>query len=253
MRLEGKVAVITGAGSGIGRASALLFAREGAKVVVADVNDATGKETVKMITSKGGEAIFVHTDVSKASDAKNLIHTAAEKFGGIDILFNNAGVPHRPTPIEDLEESVWDRVYAVNVKSIFLTAKFAIPLMKKAGKGNIINLASVSGIKPREGSGAYSTSKAAAIHLTKELALEVAGNNIRVNCINPVALNTPMFEGLIPQGVAKEDAEKGLKSTIPIGRLATPEDVAYAALYLASDESAMLTGTSINVDGGRGI
>jgi 3-oxoacyl-[acyl-carrier protein] reductase len=141
----------------------------------------------------------------------------------------------------------------VNVKGIFLTAKFAIPVMKKAGKGNIINLASISGVKPREGSGAYSTSKAAAIHLTKELALEVAANNIRVNCINPVAVDTPMFAGLMPEGVTKEVAEKALRSTIPIGRLATPDDVAYAALYLASDESAMLTGTSINVDGGRGV
>ena len=128
-----------------------------------------------------------------------------------------------------------------------------LPVMKKAGKGTIINIASISGIRPREGSGAYSTSKAAAIHLTKELALEVAANNIRVNCINPVAVPTPMYDELMPEGVAKKDFDKVLKNTIPLGRLATPEDVAYAALYLASEESAMLTGAGINVDGGRGI
>ena len=253
MRLDGKVAVITGAASGIGRASAILFAKEGAKVVVGDVNDAGGDETVKEIKSSGGEAVFVHTDVSIAAEAENLIKVTKEKFGNIDVLFNNAGVAHRPTPIEDFDESLWDRVYAVNVKGIFLMAKYAFPVMKEAGRGSIINLASISGIKPREGSGAYSTSKAAAIHLTKELALEAAKDNIRVNCVNPVAVQTPMFAQFMPEGATEEEGKKVLEGTVPLGRLATTEDIAYAALYLASDESAMLTGTSINVDGGRGI
>lgn len=253
MRLNEKVAIITGAASGIGRASAVMFAKEGAKVVVADINDVGGEETVKTIISDGGEAIFLHTDVSLADDAENLIKVSMEKFGQIDVLFNNAGIPHRPTPIEELDESLWDRVYAVNLKSIFLMAKYVFPVMKKAGKGVIINLASISGIRPREGSGAYSTSKAAAIHLTKELAMEVAKNNIRVNCINPVAVPTPMISGLIPEGADEEKAKKALIDTIPLGRLATPEDIAYAAVYLASDESSMITGTCINVDGGRGI
>lgn len=253
MRLFGKVAVITGAGSGIGRASAILFAREGAKVAVADLNDAGGNKTVDEIKSGGGEAIFVHTDVSVAADAQNLIMVTKQKFGGIDIVFNNAGMPHRPIPVEDFEESLWDRIYAVNVKAIFLMAKYVFPVMKAAGRGNIINLASVSGIRPREGSCAYSTSKAAAIHLTKELALEGAKNNIRVNCINPVAVNTPMFAGFMPEGTTLDESRKMLRATVPLGRLAEPEDIAYAALYLASDESSMLTGTNINVDGGRGI
>ena len=253
MRLANKVAVITGAGSGLGRASAILFAKEGAKVVVADINDAGGKEAVAAISSSGGEAIFVHTDVSKASDAENLIKATKDKFGKIDILFNNAGVPHRPTPIENLDESLWDRIFSVNVKGIFLITKSAFPVMKEAGGGVVINLASISGLRPRPGSSAYATSKAAAIMLTKELALEGAPKNIRVNAINPVAADTPMLPGLLPEGVDMNEAKKALIDTVPLGRLAKPEDVAYAALYLASDESAMLTGTSINVDGGRGI
>jgi len=253
MRLANKVAIITGAGSGLGRASAILFAKEGAKVVVADINDAGGEETVAAISSNGGEAIFVHTDVSKASDAKNLIKTAKDKFGKIDILFNNAGVPHRPMPVEDLDESLWDHIFSVNVKGIFLMAKYAFPVMKEAGSGVVINLASISGLRPRPGGSAYATSKAAAILLTKELALEGAPNNIRVNAINPVAADTPMLPGLLPEGVDMNEAKKALVKTVPLGRLAKPEDVAYAALYLASDESSMLTGTCINVDGGRGI
>lgn len=253
MRLANKVAIITGASSGFGRASAILFAKEGAKVVVADINDAGGKETVATIKSSGGEAIFVHTDVSKAADAENLIKTTKDKFGKIDILFNNAGVPHRPTPVENLDESLWDRVFSVNVKGIFLTTKYAFPVMKGAKSGVVINLASISGLRPRPGHAAYATSKAAAIMLTKELALEGAPNNIRVNAINPVASDTPMFPGLLPEGADLNEAKKALISSIPLGRLLKPEDVAYAALYLASDESSMLTGTCINVDGGRGI
>jgi len=253
MRLANKVVIITGAGSGIGRASAILFAKEGAKVVVADINDAGGAETVAAIKSSGGEAIFVHTDVSIASETENLIKVTKDKFGKIDILFNNAGIPQRPTPIENFDESLWDRIYSVNVKGIFLTAKYTVPLMKEAGGGVIINIASISGIRPRKGSSAYSSSKAAAIHLTKALALELASESIRVNAINPVAVDTPMALQLIPEGVDVREAKKALIDTIPLRRMATPKDIACAALYLASDESAMLTGTCINVDGGRGI
>lgn len=253
MRLANKVALITGAGSGLGRASAILFAKEGAKVVVADINDAGGEESVAAIKSSGGEAIFVHTDVSKASDAKNLIKTTKDKFGKIDIILNCAGVPQRPTPVEDLDESLWDHIFSVNVKGIFLMNKYAFPVMKEAGSGVVINLASISGLRPRPGSSAYASSKAAVINLTRILALEGAPNKIRVNAINPVAADTPMLPGLLAEGVDMNEAKKALIDTVPLGRLAKPEDVAYAALYLASDESAMLTGTSIDVDGGRGI
>lgn len=253
MRLASKVAIITGAGSGLGRASAILFAKEGAKVVVADINDAGGEEAVAAIKSSGGEAIFLHTDVSKASDVKNLIKTTKDKFGKIDIIFNCAGVPQRPTPVEDLDESLWDHIFSVNVKGIFLMTKYAFPVMKEARSGVVINLASISGLRPRPGSAAYASSKAAVINLTRILALEGAPHKIRVNAINPVAADTPMLPGLLPEGVDINEAKKALIDTVPLGRLAKPEDVAYAALYLASDESAMLTGTSIDVDGGRGI
>ena len=253
MRLANKVAIITGAGSGLGRASAILFTKEGAKVVVADINDAGGEEAVAAIESSGGEAIFVHTDVSKASDAKNLIKTAKEKFGKIDIIFNCAGIPQRPTPVDDLDESLWDHIFSINVKGIFLMTKYAFPVMKEVGSGVVINLASVSGLRPRPGSSAYASSKAAVINLTRTTALEGAPHKIRVNVINPVAADTPMLPGLLPEGVDINEAKKALIDSVPLGRLARPEDVAYAALYLASDESAMLTGTSIDVDGGRGI
>ena len=253
MRLLNKVAIITGAGSGIGRASAILFAKEGTKVVVADINDAGGEQTVATIRSGGGEAIFVHTDVSIASEVNNLIKLTKTKFGKIDVVLNIAGIVHRAVSVENLDESVWDRVYSVNVKGIFLTSKFAVPAMKERGGGVIINLASIAGVRPRKGSIAYASSKAAAIHLTKVLALNIASYNIRVNAINPVTVDTPLLQQLIPEGADFEKFKKSLIDTIPLGRMPRPEEVAYAALYLASDESAMLTGTCINVDGGRGI
>jgi 3-oxoacyl-[acyl-carrier protein] reductase len=252
LRLSNKVAVITGAGSGIGRTSAILFAREGAKVVVADMNNSGGEETVFTIKSGGDDAFFVHADVSKASDDENLIRVAKSRYGKIDILFNNAGIPQETAPIEQVDESTWDRIYAVNVKSVFLTAKYAYPVMKETG-GVIINIASISGVRPRPGNLAYASSKAAVIALTKALALDLAPSKIRVNCINPVAADTPMLNKFFPKGANADEARKATIASIPLGRLATPEDIAYAALYLASDESTMLTGCAIEVDGGRGI
>jgi len=156
-------------------------------------------------------------------------------------------------PLENLDESLWDRIYAVNVKSVFLTMKYVIPVMKEAGSGVIINLASMGGVRPLKGTSAYASSKAAVIHLTKAVALELAPNNIRVNCINPAAVDTPMLPQFRPEGMDVKEFYKGAEASMPLGRIATPEDVAYAALYLASDESALLTGTCINVNGGRGI
>lgn len=253
MKLAKRVAVITGAGSGIGRESAILFAHEGAKVVVADINDSGGGETVTAIKSGGGEAIFVHTDVTKTSETENLIKATVSKFGKIDILFNSAGIVHRLTPIEDFEESLWDKVYSVNIKGIFLVTKSVVPVMKKAGGGVIINMASIAGVRPRKGQCAYASSKAAVIMLTKELALELASNQIRVNCICPAAVDTPMKTQMMSDGADFEEFTKAIIATMPLGRLAQPQDVAYAALYLASDESAMITGSCLNVDGGRGI
>ena len=253
MRLNKKIAVITGSGSGIGRASAILFAKEGAKVVVADINDAGGEETVKKIKSAGGEALFIHTDVSKSSDVENMMKTTVEKFGKIDILFNNAGTPQRTMPFETLEESLWDKLFETNVKSIYLTMKYAIPLMKEAGKGIVINLASMAGVRPRPGSAAYASTKAAVLHITKALAIELAPYNIRVNAINPSAVDTPMLPKFREDGQDLDAFYEGARASMPIGRIATPEDIANAALYLASDESSMITGIGMNVDGGRGI
>lgn len=253
MRLNKKIAVITGSGSGIGRASAILFAKEGAKVVVADINDAGGEETVKKIESAGGEALFIHTDVSKSSDVENMMKTTVEKFGKIDILFNNAGTPQRTMPFETLEESLWDKLFETNVKSIYLTMKYAIPLMKEAGKGIVINLASMAGVRPRPGSAAYASTKAAVLHITKALAIELAPYNIRVNAINPSAVDTPMLPKFREDGQDLDAFYEGARASMPIGRIATPEDIANAALYLASDESSMITGIGMNVDGGRGI
>lgn len=253
MKLASRVSVITGASSGVGRATAVLFAKEGSKVVVTDIANAGGEETVATIKAGGGEAIFVHADVSRANEVEQLVQKTKERFGKIDIILNSAGVMQKTISVENLDEATWDRIYAVNVKGIFLMAKFTVPVMKETGKGVIINIASISGVRPRLKTCAYASSKAAAIHLTKALALELARFNIRVNAINPVAVDTPMLTWLLPEGPAAVEARKKLLTTIPLGRIATPEDIAYAALYLASDESGMMTGASIDVDGGRGI
>lgn len=253
MKLDNRVAVITGAGSGMGRAMSILFAKEGAKVVVADIHDSNGEETVRLIEADKGNAIFVHTDVAKATEVDRLIKKTIETFGKLDILCNNAGIPQRPTPVETMDEAQWDLIQAVNVKGIFLGTKYAVPEMKKAGVGVIINTASISGVRVRPGYAAYSSSKGAAIVLTRSLAIELAPYKIRVNCINPVGTETAMLPQLLPEGVDLKEAEKMLISGIPLGRLAKPDDIAYAALYLASDDSSMVTGISLDVDGGRGI
>lgn len=257
MKLLNKVAIITGAGSGFGRATAILFSKEGAKISVADIDEKGGQETVKLIKGQGGDAIFIRADVSKSGDAEKMIKATVDKYGNLDILFNNAGVPMSFTPVEEVTEDLWDRIIDVNVKGIFLGSKFAVPFLKKRGGGVIINTASISGVRPRPGLSAYSTSKAGAIMLTKALAIELAPFKIRVNCINPVAAETPMLARFIEAGGATgEKFEVGRKrfiDTVPLGRLAQPEDVAYTALFLASEEASLITGASFDVDGGRGI
>lgn len=247
MRLTDKIAVITGAGSGIGRATALLFAREGARVVIADIDNHGGIDTENLIKESGGKAIFVHTDVSVAADVAKLVSIAIDRFGKIDILYNNAGIFMKNTPVEQVEESLWERIFAVNVQGIFHGVKYVVPEMRKSGGGVIINTASMTAVRPLKNMCAYAASKGAVITLTKALALELAPYKIRVNCINPAITETPIIS------VLSEEQKKATVSTIPLGRMAKPEDIAHAALYLASDESAMLTGTSLNVDGGRGI
>ena len=242
--------MITGTASGIGRASARVFAREGAKVVTADINDAGGEETVAAIKADGGEAVYVHADVSLAADAEKLIKAALDGYGRVDILFNVAGRGHSFVPLEDIPEEEWDTVYGVNVKGIFHTMKYAIPAMKAARSGVIINTASMGGINPRPNGCGYTSSKGAVITLTRAASLELSPYNIRCNCLNPEGTDTAMVLDILPPDVEPEEARKQLQAGIPLGRFIRPEEIACAAMFLASDEAAMMSGTMLNVNAG---
>ena len=252
MRLPNKVALVTGAGSGIGRATAELFAREGAQVALVDLRQEAGQVTLDTIKSAGGEAIFVRADVSIGDDVKRAIDTCVQTFGRIDILYNNAGIAMQRTPIEEIDDALFDRIIAVNVRSVHLGVKHAVPHMKRQGGGVILNTGSTAGIRPRVGASSYAASKGAVIAITKALALELAPFKIRVVSINPVAVDTPMLHGIAGGQVEGHTLDAYL-STIPMGRLNRAEDIANAALYLASDEAFMVTGTAFEVDGGRDI
>jgi len=250
MRLKDRVAIITGAGSGIGRASAILFAKEGAKVVVADFVPQSGLETVDIIKKNGGEAISVDADISKASDAEKTVKSAVKIYGKLDILFNNAGINLERTVTETTEPE-WDRVQNINLKGVFLCSKYAIPEMIRGGGGVIINTASIRGLVGQYHLAAYCASKGGVVLLTKAMALDYGSNNIRVNCICPGGIETPMHLAFL---ATLKDPELEVQETlkkIPLGRMGQPEDVARVALFLASDESAYLTGLAIPVDGGR--
>jgi len=256
LRLDSKIAIITGAGSGIGHAAAALFAREGAKVVVADINDTGGQDTVNLIRTTGGEAIFVHTDVTNATEAEQLIRRTMNTYGSLDILYNNAGIPLRPKAVEKIGEDEWDNIFAVNIKGTFLVTKYAIPEMKKTKSGCIINTSSIGAVRARPQWSPYASSKAAVIGFTRALAIELAPYSIRVNCVIPAATDTPIVSLCLPEGTTEEHIEewkKNMVTTIPLGRMIEPEEVAYAALYLASSDSSMVTGIELNIDGGRGL
>lgn len=252
MRLKDKVAIITGAGSGLGRASARLFAKEGAKVMVADIAAGDGEETVRLIKEDGGDAIFVQVDVSKAADCEKMVKSAVGRYGKLDIMFNNAGVPGGATAIADLSEEEWNQVISVNLTGVFLGTKYAIPEMLKRGAGAIINTSSAAALVPARLGGAYATSKAGVIGLTKATAMDYARKNIRANCIVPGPMETAYFSKTGGGDLARMSAvrEKVL-SQQPIGRFAQPEEVAQAALFLASDEASFVTGAALSIDGGR--
>ncbi|MEK9182145.1 MAG: SDR family oxidoreductase [Patescibacteria group bacterium] len=245
MRLQNKIAIITGAGSGIGRGIALAFVKEGAKVVMADWSEEGGKETVEQIQKINGEAVFVKTDVSKTADIEQMVKTCIDKFGRIDILVNNAGIV-KFGPLHETPEEDWDAVLNVNLKSVFLASKKVIPEMLKQGRGKIINTTSIAGLVGFENIGPYCASKGGVIALTREMALEYAKSKINVNCIAPGVIKTAMTKDML-----NDPAQKlRLEAQTPYPRLGEPEDIALAAVYLASDESDFVNGHVLVVDGG---
>jgi 3-oxoacyl-[acyl-carrier protein] reductase len=251
MRLEGKTAIVTGSGSGFGEGIALTLAREGAAVIVNDVNTDGGNRVASEITDGGGRAIFVAADVTSADDVQAMVDQAVEAFGGLDILVNNAGVSHKRKPMLDVTEDELDRILAVNVKGLFHTANAAIPAMRNAGGGAIINIASTGAVRPRPGLTWYNATKGAVTTLTKSMAVELADDKIRVNAVNPVAGDTPLLATFL--GEDTPENREAFRQTVPLGRLSTPEDVANAVLFLASGEAALITGVCLEVDGGRCI
>ena len=246
--LTGKVALITGAASGIGRATALLFAREGAAVAITDINQA-GQNVVAKIVATGGRAIFEHADVTRAADCRRVVERTMQKLGAIDVLFNNAGIMRRASVLE-LNEADWDQVMAVNVKAIFLMSRQVVPIMIKAGGGSIINTASGWGLAGGPRAAVYCASKGAVVLMTKAMAVDHGPQKIRVNCICPGDTDTGMLHDEARQLGEQEDAFLTQSARRPLGRIGRPEEIARAALYLACDASSFVTGTALVVDGG---
>ncbi len=248
MRLENKVALITGGGSGIGYQAALLFAKEGASIVVVDINDKGGKQTVKEIMEQSGQAVYVDADVTQASDCEMMIQTAESTYGKLDILFNNAGISHaNDDDAINTTEEVWDLTMAVNVKGVFLGCKYGIPALRRAGGGSIINTASfVAVLGAATPQLAYTASKGAVLSMTRELATIHARENIRVNALCPGPLRTE----LLMKYLDTEAKKQRRLVHIPMGRFGEAEEIANATLFLASDESSFVTGTTFLVDGG---
>jgi len=251
MRLKEKVAIITGAGSGQGRASAKLFASEGAKVVIAEWNEENGKQVEEEIRAAGHEAVFMKTDVSNEENVRNVINQVVERYGRIDVLFNNAGIgfsarskytmaPLLETPLED-----WNQILGINLNGVYLMAKYTVPIMIKQNGGSIVNNSSLNGILGVTGADAYTASKGGVVALTRVMAVDYGKHNIRVNCICPGAIDTPMIAEVLSVEEIAKNYEAG-----PLGRVGKPEEIANAALFLSSDESSYITGLIMPVDGG---
>ena len=246
MRLAQKTAIVTGGGSGFGAGIAAKFAAEGATVIVADINEAAAQAVALRI---GGQALQV--DVARDDSVSAMIGAVHAQYGRIDILVNNAGITHLPQPMEEVSEADFDRVLAVNAKSVYLTARHLVPMMKAAGAGVILNVASTAGVSPRPRLNWYNASKGWMITATKAMAVELAPHGIRVNAINPVAGETPLLASFMGEDTPEMRAK--FLSTIPLGRFSTPEDMGNAACFLCSDEASMITGVALEVDGGRCI
>ena len=248
MRLQGKTALVTGAGQGFGLGIAETFAREGAKVAFLDLNESAAKEAAAKI---GGSAIALGCDVSNGAQVERAVAETIRAFGRLDIIVNNAGTSHRNKPMLEVTEEEYDRVFAVNVKSIYLITRAVLPHFRQIGGGNILNIGSTAGLRPRPGLTWYNASKGAVNLLSKSMAVELAPDRVRVNCIAPVAGETPLLATFMGEDTPEKRA--AFKATIPWGRLSTPQDIANAALFLCSDEADMITGVVLEVDGGRCI
>ncbi len=248
-QLAGKVALITGAGSGFGEGIAKLYAKEGARVVIADLNE---EAATRVATEIGESAVAVTGDVSKREDVQRMVDTCTEQLGALDIVVNNAATTHKNQPMLDVDEEMFDRLFAVNVKSIYYMTQAVVPVMREQGKGVILNIGSTAGIRPRPGLSWYNATKGAVNLLSKSMAVELGPENIRVNAICPVMGVTGMFELFMGLPDTPENRAK-FQSTIPLGRFCTPADVAAAALFLASDAAEFITGVEFPVDGGRTI
>jgi NAD(P)-dependent dehydrogenase (short-subunit alcohol dehydrogenase family) len=248
-RLAGKVALITGAGGGQGRAAALLFAREGAKVVVTDIKVEGGEETVQLVRAAGGQAEFCATDVSQAAQVEAAVRFTVDTYGSLNVLYNNAAVLHRKDAVvTHLEEAIWDQILNVNLKGVYLGCKYGVPEMIKAGGGSIINTSSLAGLLGVGNVHAYTAAKGGVISLTRAVAIAYAAQKVRCNVICPGAVDTPMMAHVLHGANAK--LRQSFERSHPIGRLGTPEDIAAMALYLASDESSWVTGSVFTIDGG---
>jgi NAD(P)-dependent dehydrogenase (short-subunit alcohol dehydrogenase family) len=249
MKLEQRVAVVTGAGSGIGRAMALLFAQEGARILAADINGSAAEETAAAVQAAGGTAQAFTVNVVEPDEVRAMIEAAVAAYGRVDILCNNAGIGST-TDVVEAEPEEWDRVMAVNVKSVFLGCKYVIPHMLEQGGGVIVNTASVAGMVGLVKRASYSASKGAVIALTRQVAIEYVEQGIRVNCLCPGTVDSPWVGRLLGQADDPGAARAALVARQPMGRLGTPEEIAAAALYLASDDAAFITGTGLVIDGG---
>jgi len=249
LKLNGKVAIVTGAASGIGRASAIAFAREGARVLVADRSQSGAEETARFISADGFETEAIEVDVSSEADVQRMVNKAVARWGRIDVLFNNAGVLLVKS-VEQMTEAEWDHVLAVNVKGAFFAVKHVVPHMRRTGGGSILNTGSIASLAGQVGTPAYSASKGAIALLTKSLALDLGRDRIRVNCICPGITDTPMLREHLGHGAEGEARIKARLSRVPLGEILRPEDVARAALYLVSDDSAGITGVLHVVDAG---